>query len=62
MNKNQEKTIFESLYWLVNNTDVELSNLDSKQIILDNLAKELIRLNPTQSNEPYCEMPEEDGE
>ncbi len=41
-----EKLIFESLYWLVDNTKVEIGKLDTKQMILNKLGSEISRLTP----------------
>ena len=40
---NRGKLIIEALYWLVENTEVRLDKLDSKQIIQKQLGKQLFK-------------------
>ncbi|KKL92705.1 hypothetical protein LCGC14_1881990 [marine sediment metagenome] len=43
-----EKLLFETLYWLVNHTQVGIAEADTKIIMLDQLGLEIVKLNPTE--------------
>lgn len=39
-----EKLILEALFWIINNKDVPLSMIDSKEILLNDLGMEIVKL------------------